>query len=399
LALPEELTISRKQLFALFICNLVIWTLGNGLLPLLPVYVTQIGAAPAVAGYYMSLSRLALVAGTVVAGWLSDKLQCRKRLFIVGGVVSIPAIWLMGRAANIWHLAALIAAVWFLGGMGLTLLSILTGLFAEEAERGKVFGILSLTGGLSALIGGLTTGLIADRWGYPALFASLSVFWSLSPLTALLLEDKVVAQVRDSEASTAGEEPGLRGGFFLFLLASLGVAVAYYVSALGRSFAMNDLGFSAAAIASTAAIGGAVTLPLPPLIGWLSDRVDRKRLLAFCYLAGTVGLLVLVVSVSLWHFWVAVSLMFVLFNASSGVGSALVTDLVPQGSLGRGMSLFSAMISVGGIIGFAGTGYAFQNLGMLSTFIIGAFLPLIAIVLLIPIRQAGPEEGSARRDT
>jgi len=72
----------------------------------------------------------------------------------------------------------------------------------------------------------------------------------------------------------------------------------------------------------------------------------------------------------------------------------MVTDLVPQGSLGRGMSLFTATTWVGGIIGFAGTGYAVQRLGMTSTFVMGAFLPLIAIVLLIPIRQVVREKGS-----
>jgi len=41
---------TRKQLFALFSCSLIGWTVGNGLIPLLPVYATQIGAEPAVVG-------------------------------------------------------------------------------------------------------------------------------------------------------------------------------------------------------------------------------------------------------------------------------------------------------------------------------------------------------------
>jgi len=386
---------SKKQLFALFVCSLVPWVVGNGLLPLLPVYAAHLGAESAEAGYYLSFSYLALAGGTIAAGWFSDRLQRRKTLLVVAGVVSIPGVWLMGRATNVWHLTALTASVWFSGGVGLALISILTGLFAEETERGKVFGILSLTSALGTTIGGLATGPMVDRWGYPTMFATLSLFLILWPLTALLVEDKVVARVRVDEASAVGESPGLGRRVFLLLLASLTVAVAIFVSQLGRSLAMNDLGFVAAAISSTGAIGGAFALPLLPLVGWLSDRVERKRLLALSYLTGTVSLLILAASASLWHFWVVASLMAVFVSVSGAVGSALVTDLVPQEALGRGMSLFSAASWVGGIIGFAGAGYAIQNLGLIFTFIVGASLPLVAIALLIPIRRAGGGEGSA----
>ena len=384
---------SRKQLLALFVCGLVLWTGGNGTLPLLPVYATQLGAEPGVTGYYLSFSFLALFGGMFAAGWLSDRLQRRKTLLIVAGVVATPAIWLMGRATNIWQLAALGATTFFLLGVGITLTSILAGLFAEETERGKVFGILALTSPLGALIGGATTGPMADRWGYPTMFAALSIYMILWPLAGLLVEDKVMARVRRREASTAGGRPGLGGGFVLLFLASLAATVANFVNMMGRSLAMKELGFAAAAISSTQAISGAVALPLPPLMGWLSDRVGRKRSLALCYLAGTAGLLVLAASASLWHFWVAASLLRVLVSVNSAVGSALVTDLVPRESLGRGISLFSATLWIGGIIGYASTGQAIQNLGMASTFIVAAFLPLIAVASLIPIRQARREAG------
>ena len=384
---------SKKQLSTLFLCSLIYWTIGNGLLPLLPVYATQLGAAPSVIGSYLSIVYIGLAMGTITAGWLSDKFQRRKIMLIINGVLSVPVCWLMGRVTNIWYLTSLTAGLWFLGGVGLTLLSILTGLFAEKTKRGKYFGILSMAAPSGSLIGGLMTGTIADHWGYPILFSFISVFMILFPLIALLVEDKVVLPARSQLAKNVGKKTQLGSGFIFLFMASI---IAYTIPSLvwfSRSLSMNKLGFMAAAISRTEAIGGAVVLPMLPLIGWLSDRIDRKRCLAFSYLAGMVSLLILSASASLWHFCLSISLLAIFLQTGRAVGSALATDLVLPSSLGRGISLVTVTTWIGGIIGFGATGFAIQNLGMFFTLIIGACLPLAAIVLLIPIGQ--PEKDTS----
>jgi MFS family permease len=387
---------SRRDLLALFVCSLVAWTVGNGALPLLPVYAAQLGAAPAVAGYYLSLSYVALAAGTVVAGWLSGKVHRLKSLLFVAGLTGIPAIWLMGRATSIPQLAIWTALAWFTGGMGLALISVLAGLLAGEDERGRVFGILSLTGALGLLIGGLATGPTAERWGYPTMFALLSALFILWPLAVLVMEEKRPAQTALEEGLAGEEGPGLGRSFILLFLASVLAAVGNFVIMLGRSLAMNALGFGATAISSTAALGGAVALPLSPIFGWLSDRAGRKRPLAICYLAASAGLLVLAMSTTLWGFWLAASLPSI-SSIGLAVGSAWVVDLVPQGALRKGIALLNATSWIGGIIGLGGTGHAVETLGMMPTLILAAGLPLIAIVLLIPVSEAGSQKGSARQ--
>jgi MFS family permease len=383
---------STGQLLILFLCSLVPWTIGNGMSSLLPVYAAELGASPTVAGCQMSLYYLALAIGTVSAAWLADRLQCRKALVIAGGLMSLPSLWLMGRVANTWVLAAISATWYFWAGMSITLINILAGLFAEESARGRVFGILALNSGLGSLIGGLTMGPIADRWGYPTMFAVLSLFGLLWPAIGFLLKDAGTVRAEGKNAAAAGRQAGLGRGFYLLFLGSLAATLAGYVFIMGRSLVMDGLGFGAASISTTSAISELPILPLPLLLGWLSDRVGRKRFLVLGCLTATGGLLGLTASVSLWHFW-ATSILITISFITGAVGTALVADLVPQAALGRGLSLFGATSWIAGILGCAGAGCAVQHFGPVSTFVAGALLPLLAIGLLVPIRRSGQEQG------
>jgi MFS family permease len=385
---------SKKQLLALFLCSLVPWTIGNGIAPLLPVQAAGLGATQALAGYLLSLSHLAMAAGTVTAGWLSDRFRRHKIPAIVAGLASTPALWLMGQATTLWGLAVALAAWFFCAGLIMALISIAAGLCAEGRQRGKVFGLLALTAELGALFGGGLAGPMAERWGYASMYAVLSLIGILGPLAGLLWEERGGAKAPSPETAPAREGRGLGKGFHLLFVASLGAAIASFVFFLGRSFVMADLGFDAAALSTAGAIGGAIALPVPLLAGWLSDRLGRKRFVAFSFLATTAALLVLCASTDLWHFWVA-SVLFTLSFVGGPAGSALVTDLVPREALGRGLAVYNATTWLGGIAGCALTGYAAQGLGTTPTLIAGAFLPLLAVGLLAAAGRAGQVQRSA----
>ena len=378
---------SRKQLLLLFFGCLVPWTLGSGLLPLLPVYALRLGASQALAGYYLSFAFLALAVGTFFAGWLADKPQRRKLLLIVSGATMIPLIWMMGQASNIWQLAAATAAVWFLFGIEISVVNILAGLFAAENERGRVFGLLGLTMGLGAIIGGLSVGPMVDRWGYPTMFSVLCLFSVILPMTAIFVKDKKIEQVPNQTAPEHSEKPSFGKAFIILLLAHLIAVIVNGTGNIGRSLAMNNLGFTATAISSTSVIAGLVSLPFPFILGWLSDRLGRKRMMAICYASYALCMVMFAISKSLWHFWIATTL-FGIGIISNSVGTAFVTDLVSPKALGRGVSLFQGMFWIGYVIGLAASGYTFQILGISTAMFIGAALPLIGIILIISIRVA-----------
>jgi MFS family permease len=334
-----------------------------------------------------------MAAGTEGAGWLSDRFGRRKIPAIVAGLMSIPALYLMGHVTTLWSLAVALA-VWFFGmGLIIALASIAAGLGVQEGDRGKVFGLLALTAELGALLGGTLAGPILDQRGYPSLYAVLSLIGMLGPSAGLLWQEQVSTAPQSSKRAPA-RGAGLGGSFHLLFVASLGAAVASFVFFLGRSFTMAENGFNGAALSGAGAVGGAIALPFPLLAGWLSDRLGRKRFMALSFLSLTVGLLVLYASASLWHFWVA-SILFTLSFISGPVGSALATDLLPRASLGRGLAMYSATTWLGGIAGCTITGWASQCFGVAPTLLAGAILPLVAVSLLAAVGRSGrPQTGS-----
>ncbi len=375
----------RKQLLTLFACNLVGWMFVQPAMNLLPVYAVRLGADQSWAGNILALAFFGLLIGTLLTGILSAVFQRRRLMLFVAGAVNVPAVFLMGRAGDHIELALLTAVVFCCVGVSFTTVSILTGLFASESQRGRIFGILAVNNGLGALIGGAVSGPIADASGFPALFAVGAVWWILQPLVALLMEDRrIQPQPRESSGALPASS-GLGAPFYLFLLGTTMGLAATFFAVLGRPLVMDELKFDSTAISGAGAIAGAFSLPFPFIIGWLSDRVGRFWLIVSCFLVGAAGLVALAFAVQLWHFWLA-SILLAAIGVSIGVGSAFMTDLVPAEKIGWALTLFGFAGPVGGIAGFLFTGNAIRSLGAPQTFLGGALLTLLAIALMIVAR-------------
>ncbi len=375
---------SKRLLAILFICNLIPWILGNGLSPLLPVYAVKLGANSTQAGLYLAISFIALTLGAICAGWVSDRFHLRKLPLIIAGIVMIPIVWFIGQVQSFGELIALTALLWFAGGLELALLSILAGLSAGAHERGKIFGILAATSGLGAVIGAFAIGWLVDNWGYSTMFKIMATFSCLLPIVSLTVKEKII---KPAEASPTpqGKPARLDKNFYWLFAATILFTIPVDAGLLIRSIAMNEMGFNSLEITSTAAISGLGAIPFPFILGWISDRIGRKTFLYSTYLLGCVFIPLLAVSTQFWHFLAV----FAISGISTGaytIGNALVADLVPSESLGRGLSAMSAALWIGGVIGYGASGIMRQGLGLTPTFIIVGLIALAAVASLIPIR-------------
>ncbi len=373
----------RRQILLLFGYALVTWSIGNGLLPLLPIVAADLGADKVLIGLYLAASYVALAGGTVAAGILADRYGHRKGLMIGCALAGSPVVLLVSQASALWQLAVLTAFAWCVAGMGVTLSAIEAGLLAPAQERGGVFGFLAVAAPLGSVVGGLGVGALADAVGYSRMWIVLGLAYLLCPLLALFLEKPPGIRTTSAPAAPVAT---LRWTLPLFLLIVCGVLGAFgsFLGGLGRTYAMQAT-FDAVAITSTVAVSGMVALPFVLLMGWLSDRRGRLPFMGLCYAAGALGLLVYSVAVSLESFWLAASLVAFISYVSTGVGSALVVDLVDRPSVGRGLAYFGATGWIGAILAFGTSIIVFSEFPLAQGFVLGALASVAGIVLLIAI--------------
>lgn len=381
---------SRKQLIALMVVNAAAFAGGGGLFTLLPIYATRLGADPASTGNFLSSIFIAVALGTIIAGWLADRFQKRKLILIVGGVLSVPLTWLMGSATTLSQLTLLVCVNWFIGSMMGAMVGILAGLFAGEHERGRVFGLIGLAVGIGGTIGSFAAGPIVDRWGYPVMFQVAALCYVVVPLAGLFLTDRVIP--RSQPQAGAAPRPGFFSNrtFLLLSGASVIIHIANSQIALSKPLIMDGLHFDATSISTAGAIGSLICMPLPFLVGWLSDRLGRKPFIVLCYLTQVIGLLILSSSSILWHFWM-ISIFQNMVGNSMVAGQALVTDTFSKESLGTVLSLFGATPWIGLMIGFSLSGTAMNAFGVTSSLMLGVGIALIAMLLLIPIPSQKPQ--------
>jgi MFS family permease len=380
---------NRRQFFVLFLCTLIPWWVGSGLVSLLPLYAARLGASPTVVGNYLSFIFLALAAGTMVGGWLAPKVRRFRQLLMALAASSAVAILLMGHVTTIWQLILLSVAGWFASGITISLVMILVGEHTEKGKRGHIFGLLAMATSLGGVLGGVS-GFIVDHWGYTWLFALAGFTWLAQIFVAFFLvnpptmtRQKIIEQI-SPEQTREGSIP-FTITFLLLLVAALLVSIANFAGFLGRTLAMEANSFPNATITLIAALGSGLGLVINPLLGRLSDRGKRRLLLGILYVVGALALGITPYSRATTDF-VIVAILLAFNAAERGISMALVSDFVPPHALSRALALFDSVKWLGAVVGLVGTGYAIEQMGLAQALFVSTLLPVLAALLLLFLR-------------
>lgn len=387
--------LKNKHVLYLFLCNFAIVFIGFGLFPVLPLYAADLGARPSFIGIFLAITYIAISIGSIIAGHLSERISY-KSLFVGSGLLGTAALLLLGQVDALWQAVILTALVWFTGGIGLSIASVLTTLHTTSAERGKAFGLLALSSPLGALIGSLLVGWLVAWSGYPLMFVMLAVVWTMFPLLAwkkVQYEPSCEpSPVQRSQIESSAPRPGFP--FVILLVTILLASVTVSVGRMGLSMTMKDQSFSASEVSAANAFGGLFTIPVTLMIGSLSDKLGRKRFLFIGYVLAMGGTLLLIAARDLWQFWLVASLVLASRSVITAMAPAYATDLLSRRTLGKTLPLVGTMNWVSGVVGFAGSGYMLDSFGPTSlyggTTLVAVLAGIMMAFLPVSLKKAAP---------
>lgn len=240
-------------------------------------------------------------------------------------------------------------------------MAIITDLFPIN-RRGRVMGFVQMAFGASQVLG-IPIGLyLANGLGWHAPFLMIAglaamiavmIMVKLKPVTAHLLVQQQENALKHLWRTMSDRRYGV--GFTATALLSIG---GFMMMPFGAAFSINNLGVKPMQLPLLYMVSGVSALILMPLIGRLSDKMDKYKLFAMA------SVLMMVIVLFYTHLSVTPMWIIMIFNVLMMIG--IMSRMVPSGALTTGipeqkdrgafMSINSSLQQIAGGIAAAAAG-------------------------------------------
>jgi predicted MFS family arabinose efflux permease len=339
--------------FTVVLDFMVMSPLGDMLMKSMSLTTRQFGFA--VSGYAFSAG----VSGLLTAGF-ADRFD-RKKLLLFFYIGFIAGTLFCGVATTyLMLIAARIITGLFGGVIGSISLAIVADLFPLH-QRGRAMGFMQMGFGASQVLGIPISLYLANHWGWQSPFLMIvglaTVIWLLTiaklrPVTkhlALKTEKTAVKHLWHTL-----RQRNYRIGFLLTALLSLG---GFMMMPWGSAFAVNNLHVTYDQLPVLFMASGIAALIIMPLVGRLSDKIDKVKIFVAAASSMTV-IVVIYTNLSAVPFTLIMTMNILMMTAIMSrivPAMALVSALPKMQDRGAFMSINSSLQQIAGGIA-AGVG-------------------------------------------
>lgn len=315
---------------------------------LLPVYAEELGAYYAALGIIGAAGSATYMVATLIAGALLDRFD-RVRLYLVFSFFGAAAVLLFCTAARVVDLVVLRGLLGVVSAMFFVTASTLVADISPREGLTKSLGRYNLSWIAGFIAGPFVGGLIADAYGFPALFIVSAVLILVSSIVIWRSLLSWEGSEQMPSRRRALDLSALRGLFIVYLtLIPFSVILGIYMSIIPGH--LRGLGVTPSLIGLlltvTNGVRGLGFLSVERFIGW-----GERRSLSLSSCLMSVSLLIFAFTKATSGFFLPLAL----FGLSGGILTPVIQHVIarrsPRRALGTAMGLHESVYGVGMCIG------------------------------------------------
>ena len=362
---------------------------------LIPLFLANVlGVGTAIIGLIDGVAETTASLLKIYSGAISDKLGKRKWLTVAGyslSTIAKPFLFI----ANSWG--------WVLGvrfadrvGKGIRTAprDALVADSIEPGQRGLAFGFHRAGDTLGAFLGLGIAAAIVWLTQAQAEFLTRNTFHIAilaSVIPAVLAVIVLAAGAKDVAKANPSARPSLSlKGFDSRFKTFLVIIVLFTLGNSSDSFIVlrgQERGLNVLQVMLMVMTFNFIYAVLAGPLGALSDRIGRRRLILFGWLAYGLVYLGFAFSRTGWQVWMLFGLYGIYYAATEGVAKALIADLVPEAQRGTAYGLYAAAVGLTALPASVIAGALWQGVGAWTgfgasaPFFFGASMALLAGIL------------------
>ena len=357
------------------------------MLPLLPLYATELGAPPFVLGLLTSSFAVTNAVGQLGSGFLAERWGPRRTM--TGGLGFYATMnALIATAASAPWLLAWRSLAGFGGGAMIISERIYIAQAVQPARRAFSNGIISAAQSAGSVAGPAVGSVAAAIGGLRAPFVLVAVTSGIAFVGTLFLRAPATDPPHADADDAAADDPVPVRALGTLLVANIALLASYgaFITTYAP-MATTRLGWSIVDVGIAFSFFGAGSIALGPWLAHMADRVGRRPIavLAPAPLAAfAIGLVAGLPQPAVY------ALAFIAgggLTAFSAAWYALLADTAGERRLSRTFGIISAASTIGIVVGALSAAELWTRIDISAGMLLAALMPLVACAAMLAFRS------------
>jgi MFS family permease len=356
------------------------------MLPLLPLYATELGAPPFVLGLLTSSFAVTNAIGQLGSGFLAERWGARRTM--TGGLGLYATMnALIATAASAPWLLTWRSLAGFGGGAMLISERIYIAQVVVPARRAFANGVISAAQSAGAVAGPAVGSVAAAIGGLRAPFVLVAATSAIAFVGTLFLRAPVSDARRGDDAGAGEEDPLPVRSLATLLVANIALLASYgaFITTYGP-MATTRLGWSIVEVGIAFSFFGGGSILLGPWLAHLADRVGRRPVAVLSPIPLTGFAIGLVIGLPQPAVFAIAFFGGAGLTAFSASWYALLAETAGERRLSRTFGIISAASTIGIVIGALGAAQLWARVDIAAGMLLGAIMPLVACLVMLLYR-------------